>query len=729
MVRILKYCLWLTVLILGMERASAFSLLGPFEAYQQQVLTYQVGGDLGGPQNLGEEYRRNTPVIYYTFDQNFINYFGSNGIAAVDQAFEVMNGLTNVSDYSTDLNEFPMEAQRYNFRAQALSLTDIKSTTMNLIVEQMGLAEPDRYTWTLRERSVGNGGCPADVGYAVIKRNFEVSPTSVDQLQASSYVNGTLYSYQIREACQNTPFLADAVEFPVDPLANTLTAIAAGGFFPGSFYTGLTRDDVAGLRYLLRTNNFNLESAGVGTETFVTNNNIQLLYTSNLTQLAEASAVNDAGALIALFPGLQIASTTQYFTNVVSTNTVFYFTNYPWSPSSAPAIIVSATAVTTNIVTRYRHEFANVVTNRFYANGTFTVTTTNSSRAACLQYPWLPGTFICTFVSENSYQTNGVFGDYYLLPTNACGVAVVATQLVQTVTGDGTTTISTNLANVNEFFSQTVSSVFTQYVYQVKLLTCPENTTGLRQGIERVRFVRRDFDSLIGQFFEPITNEYNLVLLTNNALQIQRTRRVVTAPDIIISAEDLGVVITAPFISPAFARRTISFSASNTLANLNGPGTMENPIEFTFNKVGPFYYNSSPGSLDEATQQPLLIWGSFDGSTNAPVIYPNGTSLQNLENLLLLQVTPQGPTLPAGILGLNYTNQFAGFTATGGSAPYFWSLSPGSPGLPSGLSLNSNTGRISGVPTVQGIFDFSIRMTESGGGRYVDRPYSITVTP
>lgn len=713
--------------MVGVERAAAFSLLGPYLDWQIPVIRYQAQGDIGGPQQLGEEYRRNTPVLYYTFDQTFIDYFGSNGIAAVEQAFQVINGLTNVSDYSASLSEFPLEAQRFNFRAQALSLTDIKSYTLWLLMEQMGLAEPDRYTWTLRNRSVGPGGCPGDVGYAVIKRNFEVSPTAVDQLQSSSYVNGTLYSYQIAEFCQNNPFLADALEFPVDPLANTFTAVAAFGLFNGSFYTGLTRDDVAGIRYLLRANNINVESSGQGTETFVTNNSVQLLYTSNLTQLAEASFVNDAAALATLFPGLQIASTTQYFTNLVSTNTVTYFTNYPWSPAGAPATLASATVISTNIVLRYKHEFANVVTNHFYGSGTYTVTTTNSSQAACQQYPWLPGTFICTFIGQNNYQSNGVFGDYYLLPTNACGVSIVATQLVQTANSDSSTTIATNLLNVNEFFSQTVSTVFTQYVYQVKLLTCPENTTALRQGVERVRFVRRDYDSLIGTFFEPVTNEYNLVILTNNSLQVQRARRVVTSPDFVIDAQDLGVVITPPSISPWYAFRTIPFVSSNNPTGLNGPGIMRNNINFTFNKVGAFYYNFSPGSLDEATQQPFLIWGSFDGSTNAPVIYPNGTSIQNLENQLLLQVAPTGPALPNAILGVNYTNQFGGFTATGGLAPYQWTLPTA--GLPPGLNLNAATGKISGVPTTQGVFDFTLRMTESGGSRFVDRPYSITVTP
>lgn len=709
---------------------AAFALLGPFEAYQIPALTYQSAGELGGPQNLAEEYRRNTPVIYYTFDSTFIEYFGSNGIAAIEQAFEIFNGLTNVSGYSTSLDEFPLEAQRYNFRAQALSLTDLKSHALNLISEQIGLAEPERYTWTLRARSVGPGGCPGDVGYAVIKRNFEVSPTALDQLQASSYVNGTLYSYFIQEFCTGTPFLADAVEFPVDPLANTYTAVASDIRLDGSFFTGLTRDDVAGMRYLLRTNNINNEFAGNGTITFVTNTTAtpQLLYTSNLTQLAQASQVNDAAALIALFPGLQIASTTQTFTNVVTTNTVFYFTNYPWSPANALATLVSATVVTTNITIHYKHEFANVVTNRFYTNGIFTVTYTNFLASACP--PFAPAGLICGQITQNSYPSNGVFGDYFLLPTNACGVSIVATQLIQTASVDGVTTIATNGAGANvggQFSSQTISSVFTQYVFQVRSVTCPQNVAGLRQGIERIRFVRRDFDSLVGQFYQPITNEYNTFILTNNSLVAQRVQRVVTAPDIVISAQDLGIVVTPPLIGPVAAARTISYNTGLNSPGLNGPGTIQNPVEFTFNKVGPFYYNFSPGSLDEATQSPLLIWGSFDASTNAPVVYPNGTSIQNLENQILLQVTPAGPTLPNAILGINYTNQFGGFTATGGTAPYTWSLPVA--GLPPGLVLNASSGRITGVPVSQGVYDFTIRMTESGGARFVERPYSITVTP
>src|SRR6185436_20440380 len=102
-----------------------------------------------------EEYGGNTPVMYYTFDANFLDYFGTDGSNAVVQAFEVLNALTNVSSYSGNLDEFPMASQEYNYRAQALLLADLKSTTLNALMEQLGLTEPDRYTWALRDRVVG----------------------------------------------------------------------------------------------------------------------------------------------------------------------------------------------------------------------------------------------------------------------------------------------------------------------------------------------------------------------------------------------------------------------------------------------------------------------------------------------------------------------------------------------------------------------------------------------
>jgi hypothetical protein len=114
--------------------------------------------------------------------------------------------------------------------------------------------------------------------------------------------------------------------------------------------------------------------------------------------------------------------------------------------------------------------------------------------------------------------------------------------------------------------------------------------------------------------------------------------------------------------------------------------------------------------------------GSYDGSTNAPIVYPNGTSIANLENQLLIAISPG--ILPHGKVGSTYT---ANFSATGGQPPYSWSLAPTSPGLPPGLFLGSD-GTLAGTPTQDGTFDFTIMLTDSGG-RTVDRPYFITIIP
>lgn len=740
---------------LGVRCASAFSLLGPFEAYQVTELTYRVGGDLGGPHNLGEEFRRNTPVMYYTFDANFLDYFGTDGSNAVVQAFEIMNALTNVSAYSQGLSEFPMEAQSRNYQAEALQLLDLKSVTLLLIVEQMGLAEPDRYTWSLHDRIMGSP-CPQTGGYTVIKRNFDPVFSTTDQLQPTSYVNGTLYSYFLQEFCTGTPFLADAVEYPVDPLGDTFTPVAAGfsvdlfrggiGLDFGGFYNGLTRDDVGGLRYLLRTNNMNIEDAGFDTFTFITNNStFQLLVTSNLNLFLSQALTNNAATLNLLYPDLVITGTTLIFTNLVTTNFFAYFTNAPYAPFGSPATLVTNVTFSTNVAIWFNHTFGNVVTNSYYTNGVSTLLTTTVGPCT-----YGPVGSICTNTTTQDFSGPMVVGDFFIIPTNLCEFSIVSTQLVQVLTTTNLIVVATNApttTNVNnQQFTQSIITYFTNTVFIVHPVVCPSNSVALRQGIEKINFVRRDFDSLLNRFFYPITNFYTLYAVTNNTLFPQRVERVVTQPDFLITAEDLATTTADPLLGAPAVARNLNFDTNNinpTVA-FAGPGTLLPSTAFIFDKVGPIYLNFFNGFFlggtvgfitAETNQIQLLVWGSFDGTTNAPVVYPNGTSITNLENSVLIQVSPSGPVtngavqLPNGNVGVEYAAAFGGFTAIGGQPPYSWGMSPGS-ALPPNLVLNAN-GTITGAPdasTAGLTFDFVIRMTDAGS-RFVDRPYAITINP
>lgn len=710
-------------------------MLGPFDTWQVTQLSYQtrftgfnegpaILGDSpnGGPMNLGEEYRYNIPTLNYAFDQNFLDYFGSNGVFAVEQAIAILNNISNVSAYSPELSEVPLEATRANYQAGALGLIDMKSAALHCLVEQYGLADPVRYTWTLRARAQPPGAqCPR-YDYLVIKRNFDPATW-----EPSSYVNATLYSYIILEFCPATD-AAEAFETRVDPLSEFYTAVASPNFWYGSFFTGLTRDDVGGIRYLLRTNNVNNEPAPPGSTLisggFTNTAARQLLSTSNLAELVFQSLTNGPAALQALFPGLLLAGNTTTFTNVVTTNVIAYFTNFPYAPVGSFASLVLVTNYSTNVEPRFHYTFANVVTNHYYTNGFVTV---RNSTVSPSPYAPVGSGILVTNLSDTRVLVPFINGDYFLLPPELCAYSIVSTQLVTVFPITNSVLTATNLGgatNLNgQEFSRDVVTYFTNYILVVDPVECGTNGPAFHQGINKITFVRRSFDSLLGQFFEPVTNRFQLTMVTNSATIVQTFDRIVTQPDILFTADDLVTPPTQWFIGVDWYNRTISFNSNNALPNLPGPGLIQPTMNLTFNKVGPSFFNQGPFFLTEANSIPDFVWGSFDGGTNAPVIYPSGTSIVDYENQVLMQVTTT--SLSDGMVGLPpYNEQLLG---SGGQPPYSWSLAPGSAGLPPGLSLSAG-GTISGTPTTAGHFIFTVMLTDSAA-RSVVRDLAITISP
>jgi hypothetical protein len=84
-----------------------------------------------------------------------------------------------------------------------------------------------------------------------------------------------------------------------------------------------------------------------------------------------------------------------------------------------------------------------------------------------------------------------------------------------------------------------------------------------------------------------------------------------------------------------------------------------------------------------------------------------------------LTITTASPLPPAAI-GVNYSQLLA---ATGGTAPYLWTLSFGE--LPSGLLLSS-AGAITGTPASTGTSGFTVRVTDSASAT-TTQTYGITV--
>jgi hypothetical protein len=345
-----------------------------------------------------------------------------------------------------------------------------------------------------------------------------------------------------------------------------------------------------------------------------------------------------------------------------------------------------------------------------------------------------PGTIVTNTTTQAILITNTISGEYFTIPAGQCGWkflspqpngfpfanVVSSTNIISTTTN--VTTAATNVTTVS------IVTYFTNHTYVVVPITCVTSTpaAGLYEGIEKIRFVRADYDSLFGQRFPPITNNYTMTLVTNSQTVVQNFQRIVTAPDILLTAADTA---TAGY---AVQRTAPAWDEANILAGLAGPGTIDPPITLTFDKVGPLYNNNWNAlalnplitTIGETNQTLLFAWASFDASTNDPVAYPSGTSIQNLMNQVLIQVSPT--TVPDGAYNTVYAP--VTFTVTGGGAferPFTWSAT----GLPTGLTVTTDAngnGYLSGKPAQVGTFDFTIQLTDSLG-RSVNWNYSITI--
>src|SRR5687767_9290688 len=113
----------------------AFSLLGPFAPWMTPEVGYipDESYDIGGPRNLGDEFRWNVPVLTYGFDQNFKDFSGQPGIDAVEQAVAILNALPPASQI--DLSKVPIHTLRIHQTMQSMDLRDLKSTALVYLVE------------------------------------------------------------------------------------------------------------------------------------------------------------------------------------------------------------------------------------------------------------------------------------------------------------------------------------------------------------------------------------------------------------------------------------------------------------------------------------------------------------------------------------------------------------------------------------------------------------------
>jgi len=211
----------------------------------------------------------------------------------------------------------------------------------------------------------------------------------------------------------------------------------------------------------------------------------------------------------------------------------------------------------------------------------------------------------------------------------------------QTVTGGGGGSPWGGFLTVSNFFFGATNFFFNTNVFAAG---GTNNTnlivTGLRPGLNQIRFQEVSYDSLLGQTFIPITNRFTDTTISNSRPVIQPLQRAVLAPDIIFTAERIGLIDN---YVPAITARTTTDGWQNNDA-LNGqdeevdggPGVIVPSVEIAFSDQLPYFINDSTFFLGEGGASRSFIWASFDGSTNTPIIYPayGQVTIQDIRRLL-----------------------------------------------------------------------------------------------
>ena len=643
--------------------------------------------------NLGEEYRWNSPVITYTYDESFLNYFGSNGVVAIEKAMGILNAIPPASTIATNyppasasdnnLWNYPVRPDRFHPRAYNDRILDIKSYALAELYGFMGLGNPEDSAFQLEFGSV-------------TLRNWD--PISYGP---SKYVNGTLLSWVVLGATNAQPFPIDVTK-PIITLAGTIDN-RVPRLDEGKYLVAPTRDDIGGYRYLYRKDNFNMEPLPPFTYQVMTNEpNLTnpAIFSIDLRWFCKESRTNTPASF------RQFVATNQWWGSVVTnlnippllilktnvawemgwtTNVTPYLTNFPWTPIGQPATLVYVTNKSRTFQPSYDYIFGNVITNIHVP----------ASESEVLYRSWevVPKAPLWSVLgavpTTTNYNTtvmndNCPHGEIIILPsTNVAGYHFTDMQFEVVNTLTNLLTGTNNLANpggalpgqggglgagggaITNFVGVMEDEVWqsTNHAYLAFPIVLQTNTM-LLGGIDKIRYFRMQGDSLVttnysaNRFLKdyrfPSLEEQTFTYIIPNSSQaatnaalpsyqyemdyvtegVRKTGTFIkffTQPDILFSAMNAPSTVTSTNVPPA-AIDNNEINGLQTLG-LNGPGVIQasGNMVIGFNKIG-IHWDLDPTFFrNEENQEPGWIWGHYDGSMSEPMVFPNSQTIRDLE--------------------------------------------------------------------------------------------------
>ena len=190
-----------------------------------------------------------------------------------------------------------------------------------------------------------------------------------------------------------------------------------------------------------------------------------------------------------------------------------------------------------------------------------------------------------------------------------------------------------------------------------------------------------------------------------------RVRMVLATPPAPLPGTRLTLTTTS--LPPATSG--VSYSASLTVVGAT------NPLTFSLTSGALPAGLTLNGSTGQISGTPSSA-GSFDFVVAVTMAGSTQSSAAALTIQVVAPLTITTGSLPDGMTGTAYSRTVA---STGGLAPLSWSTTSGA--LPAGLALNAGTGAISGTPTAEGTFSFTVQVSDSSSPTVLRATQSLAI--
>jgi large repetitive protein len=225
---------------------------------------------------------------------------------------------------------------------------------------------------------------------------------------------------------------------------------------------------------------------------------------------------------------------------------------------------------------------------------------------------------------------------------------------------------------------------------------------------------------------------------TANSLTISGTPTAVGSFSLVASATDSStgsgpftktqaftLTVAAPTIglAPAAGTLTPSYGSAYSQAFSANGGVAPYTYVLTGSLPTGLSWNAATGTLSGTPSQsgnfPISV-SATDHSTGTGAPFSSSVNYTLSISAPTISLTPV--SVPGGTIGQSYSA--VSVSASGGIGPYVYTISAGA--LPSGISLNSASGALSGTPTAAGAFVFTVSASDANSNTG-NRAYSITV--